>query len=672
MRSAWLLALGAAVSAGAVVGACGADEAPTTFPPGADAGPPDVPDNNPFGEGGGDVQSTLSVMPQNVVLTSNGAPVTQAYSAFVNGLQISNANWSLDNVALGVVDATGLFTASGAVGGTSLITATQGSLVGTTLVTVNLVVAENPGNISAQIQALLKNGGNADPSFKWLYPYDKTVFPRGLTGPTLQFPGADPDAFYVHVQSKNLTYDGFFKGTANRIDLPPATWSTIASSAGANDPVTVSVTKIVGTAVTGPVKETWTIAQGSLKGTVYYNSYNSPLGGNTGAILKMKVGQAVQVLIGGCNVCHSVSANGNVLAAMHSNYVSSATYDLTNNTAPLAQANTTQYSFAAIYPDGSKLLSCGTLPGSWPPNVAGLSGNQDSALFDTKSGAPITSPGLGSLKALMPAFSPDGTKLAFNHYAIDGGHTLGVMDFANGTNTFSNLVDVVTGSPQYIGWPAFLPDSKAVLYEIGTSNQYRSDGSQFGDLSTVDLGTKTAATLDALNGMSGNTPYLPYGAEDVHINYEPTILPVAVGGYYWVLFTSRRRYGNIITDAGQDSTRRKKLWVAAIDINGAPGKDSSHPAFYLPNQELAAGNMRGFWALDPCKQNGNSCESGDECCGGFCRQVNLADGSVAKLCVPPPIGCAQEFEKCTTAGDCCGAQQGFLCLNGHCASPVPN
>ena len=30
------------------------------------------------------------------------------------------------------------------------------------------------------------------------------------------------------------------------------------------------------------------------------------------------------------------------------------------------------------------------------------------------------------------------------------------------------------------------------------------------------------------------------------MNYEPTVLPVAVGGYYWVVFTSRRAYGNFI------------------------------------------------------------------------------------------------------------------------------
>ena len=49
-----------------------------------------------------------------------------------------------------------------------------------------------------------------------------------------------------------------------------------------------------------------------------------------------------------------------------------------------------------------------------------------------------------------------------------------------------------------------------------------------------------------------------------------------------------------------DGARRpKKLWVAAIDLNAPAGTDPRHPAFYLPAQELLAGNARGFWVVDP-------------------------------------------------------------------------
>ncbi len=99
-------------------------------------------------------------------------------------------------------------------------------------------------------------------------------------------------------------------------------------------------------------------------------------------------------------------------------------------------------------------------------------------------------------------------------------------------------------------------------------------------------------------------------------NYEPFALQVTAGGYFWVVFTSIREYGN--TYQGADV--QKQLWVAAISTNPGPGVDPSHPPFYLPNQSSTR-NERGFWALDPCLADGASCTTGDQCCNGFCRPV---------------------------------------------------
>ena len=101
------------------------------------------------------------------------------------------------------------------------------------------------------------------------------------------------------------------------------------------------------------------------------------------------------------------------------------------------------------------------------------------------------------------------------------------------------------------------------------------------------------------------------------------------------MFTSRRNYGNLVNGDPYIGTSgpspRKKLWVSAIDIQNPEvpytmAQDITHPAFYLEGQELASGNMRGFWALDPCEANGGSCLTGDECCSGFCRQTTGPDG----------------------------------------------
>ena len=172
--------------------------------------------------------------------------------------------------------------------------------------------------------------------------------------------------------------------------------------------------------------------------------------------------------------------------------------------------------------------------------------------------------------------------------------------------------------------------------------------------------------MDALNGV-GYLPTAGNHPDDTIVNYMPTVNPVASGGYYWVVFTSRRLYGNLLT-GDRDTGPQKKLWVAAIDINAPAGSDPSHPAFYLPGQELGAGNSRGFWVVDPCKQNGSSCETGDECCNGFCRAPG--DGG-ALVCQdkPPGTTCVQEFEKCTVNADCCDAN--FQCIAGKCTRPEP-
>ena len=167
------------------------------------------------------------------------------------------------------------------------------------------------------------------------------------------------------------------------------------------------------------------------------------------------------------------------------------------------------------------------------------------------------------------------------------------------------------------------------------------------------------------------------------MNYEPSVLPVAVGGYYWVLFSSRRAYGNTVAPGGQldhmqdpwgsDSrpSLRKKIWLAAIDVNHADVADPSHAAIYLPGQELEGGNMRAFAAMAPCQPDGGACESGSDCCGGFCRQTATGDDGLPMLeCVPPPDNaCAMTDESCLGNRPCCDERD--TCLGGRCTLRSP-
>ncbi len=723
----------------AAFAACGTEDQ-SVFPPGGDAGDGDasvVDDKgSPFDPDGGLVDpdaAGLKITPLDQVVTvTYGQPAPSInYQALYDGKVVA-ASFSLDRGELGAVNvATGVFTPKGTLGGKGVVTASYQGKQASTSVTVNLkweengapvtdggvadsgaggnggVGGEGPGAVVPSGTVTVLNGvPTTDPGLSWLYPYDATVWPRGILAPLLMWqPGAqtDYDAIYIHITENAFEYKGYFLKTATPFIHHPITqgaWKALAYSNGGED-VNVELTFSKGTNAYGPIKEKWKIANGTLKGTVYYNSYGTnlaknycctatskPFGGATLAIRGDSTGPA---LVSGndqnCRVCHSVAADGSMLVTQNgNNYQASIHVNLKNaNVETNVAPNDGRFAWPGIYPDGTKLFS----------NAAPLAGGSALAsnLYVMPSGSVLATTGLPSgLRAGTPAFSPDGKHVAFNHYAGAGGDTksLAYMDFTL-PGTFGPLTNLDTPQTGSNWWPSFLPTNDGVVFQRETVYNGRdiagtrstcdsggscSDSGTRAQLYWVDLKTKTVTRLDKANGV-GHVPNGPNAhTDDATLNYEPTVNPVPSGGYAWVVFTSRRMYGNVATinpfwsdprfhDISTKPTT-KKLWVAAIDLNAPPGTDPSHPAFYLPAQELLAGNSRGFWVVDPCKADGNGCETGDECCGGYCR--GSSDGGL--VCTQTPPSCAVEFEKCTTAADCCGTS--LDCINGRCATKQPN
>jgi hypothetical protein len=375
-----------------------------------------------------------------------------------------------------------------------------------------------------------------------------------------------------------------------------------------------------------------------------------------------------------------------VLVTQHGDkYETSSSYALTNGNAEttVPTNNDGRFQYPAIFPDGTMMFSH----------------ESTSALYKI-DGSGVTVSGLPALNAFTPAFSPDGKHIAFNFFGGAGSDkkSIASIDFDPTQKAFSGLQTVHTPGVGNAYWPSFMPTNDSVVFEVetvsnnrdtaGTRSQCDKKGPDpcqnegvHAEMWWADLKTHTAARLDKLNGKGYVPPHPSYtgsSGDDSTLNYEPTVNPVPSGGYAWVVFTSRRLYGNVATinpfwsdpryqDISKTPTT-KKLWVAAIDLNAAPGTDPSHPAFYLPAQELLAGNARGFWVVDPCHADGTSCQTGDECCGGYCRPADDGGGLV---CTAQQPSCAQEFEKCNVTSDCCGAAQGIECINGRCAQPIP-
>jgi len=581
--------------------------------------------------------------------------------------------------------------------------------------------AMNPAGLSATDVTALKAGSGSPGSLRVLYPYEGTVFPRGMLAPELMWDGAEADAVYVHIKSKIFEYWGCLKPTApGRVTLPQEAWEKAGQrSFGREDDYVIELSTFRQGVVTGPAINHVQIAQAAIKGSIYYNTYRSSLvgggapgggvpgggipgfpgggfpgggfpggpGATSGVVLRIPAGGKAEVFgQTDCNGCHSVSADGSLVLAqsvMSGAYL----YDIVDNgPAPMPTTAMQNGCWAAVYPDGSAALSMSTVIDVARAAILGAmtgAGTGDATLFDTKTGQVLMSKGIPP-GALMPFFSPDGTLLVFNDYAISEAHGIALTRYDTATHTASDYAVLYEEPAGAIrpAWPFALPDNHGVVFARTSQADFTGGGvgvsgdilpgqvAPFSELSIVDIASKQVTLLAQAMGYrtpedaASNKTYLPFGEEDLHHTFYPTISPVGAGGYFWVFFDSVRHYG--VTGL------QRQLWGAAIDISadGTYAKDPSHPAFYLSGQEFGTGNHRAFAALDPCRKDGDKCTSGIDCCGGYCYlegQVELAEpvGS----CSPKKDEhvCSRPDERCSIASDCCGSDPPLNCIAGFCA-----
>lgn len=601
-----------------------------------------------------------------------------------------------DSPGFGQDDGGGSFVPGSSSGGG----ADSGTPIPATTVFVDQCSTGTPSGLSAASVKALLAGGSAG-SMRYLYPYAKTIFPRGLIAPTLMWDGASADYVYVHLKSMSFEYKGCLAPTATgQILLPQNVWvAASAHTGGAADPFALSLTTISAGTVTGPITEPLIIAGATLKGSIYYNSYTTKLNtgvGGGGAVLRIVPGSNVTLFLGanGCTGCHAVSANGARMVADPFTMGGGATYALTNggpaNPTPLV-ANAPNATFVGIYPDGSLYIG-NAHPNSDPNATLGFGGPRSggpgstgpvhAALYETDTGNEVNNCTGGGADAgdctniptgaMMPMFSPDGKHLTFTDNAIASGGGMATMTFDETTKTASNYKKLfqVSDSSTYPGWPFFLPDNGGIIFAIGNQADYSGGGLGLGlmgavagvtsDLYIADVASGTSTLLANAVGFASpsdaasNTTYLPYSASDeLHHNFYPTVSPIPAGGYFWVFFDSYRHYGN--------EGLQRQLWGAAVDVssNGTYTTDPSHPAFYVTGQELGTGNHRAFTALDPCKADGASCTTGVDCCDGFCT-----DG----ICGQPKPRCSNADEACSAGHMCCDTT--LQCIGGYCTQII--
>ena len=307
------------------------------------------------------------------------------------------------------------------------------------------------------------------------------------------------------------------------------------------------------------------------------------------------------------------------------------------------------------------------------------------------------------------------------------------MKLSTKKRLLNNWSATTTGMP--VKWPFFEGDSRSLLYVETDPNEYCSSDANNGFCNTVPTDTYASAVCTGTTSQSVNTNLeracfqAAYGSmspttrgfwpgrifsidtsasnpattrtelsalddaedtADADKSYQPTVLPFTAGGKRWVIFTSPRSYGNQFNQRSNGgsgtatdlSCAASMLWVAAVENRTAAANDDrSHPAFFMPGQQVAKittaphyVNERGYLVPSPCKSSGTSCSVDEECCGSSDTPASAAcrapvgwdpsTGAPQKKCQALSGTCANAGESCATGDDCCN---GASCINFVCS-----
>ncbi|HEY1960641.1 MAG TPA: hypothetical protein VGH28_33750 [Polyangiaceae bacterium] len=706
--------------------------------------------------------ATLTITNMSAINTVQFAPSLLPVGCY-NG--VVPALWTDDKFDISQIDSTGLLQVVTPVAGRITINAYAGTLSSPAVpvdVVVNVVDTSNaPAGYTNP--ALFTGSATAD-NITILYPYANTMLPLGQLALlpqwsnggttanavkfTLRYPPTGTTIFsWSQITAENTTNPATLIAAQPRAIIPQSVWFAYEQTVAKNrstlgDTAQIAIQRIVGNKLRTEQTRNIRFANGQLKGKIYYNSYGTNLVQNYSATYNgARFGAATLVVTPGatapsvvagftsasdgpgCRVCHSVSANGNMLATEQSDDVSAVRYDLTQSPLTEVAVGTNKFAFPALAPDGSFMFT----------DDAFSFNNTKSGLYTIGGAAITTGTVFSTLRAGTPVFSPDGTELAFNFFGgtaaplanpssgVTTGdtHTLSMMTFNATTKVFSKFTNLYKPASGNAVWPSFLPTGQnGVVFEREiltnsdggwgfTRSNCDSKGASCnqtgatGELWWVNTsGTPVATALANANGAG----YLPAGANlhglssdplytgndpnghainttnfnDAVYNYEPTVLPIQTAGYTWIAFTSRRMYGNVATvdpyysdpryrDISQQPTP-KKIWIAAIANNPTAGSDPSFPAFYLNGQELLAGNSRAYFALNACEQPGppltqsNVCDTDLDCCGGAANPQTAICKLDTPITNPPVKHCV------STAGGSCSPDGGSCTTDANCCN----
>ena len=584
-------------------------------------------------------QITYPQAPQPVTFRATGT-LADGTEMDVSGC----AAWT--SSAAGVTSiAGGTFTASGA--GQFTITAMNGSIAGSAVVTVKLVGTVNPAKIDATKLDGTPSGGApsiAYPLDGALFPYQYgdlafQVVPTAATQ-TLARLALEGEAIDLKVYASCAPIASPAIAGACAVALPAALEKDLAGASEA--PHLTETVRLASTDGSTLVESASISARWSsmpLSGALYFWSSPPTTGGTASQLVRQNLdvsGSPPVIYMQNadlapldpsfmysqpCFGCHAISQDGKKMALTigGSDLQNGSQFALMDvatkqavasagQTAVRLKGNNTSFKGFAVFstfsPDGMHLVQ--SLQGQLLPRAA------DATL--AAEGGPLFAGGGTDPALTMPFWSPKGDLLAFVGYAPAGSPTYDTGDL-NGNETVGAqiwtapvtgasfgapklLVPRVSGATEY--YPAVSDDSALVVFNESSCAGPSSPGADGYGQNPCDGYDDPSARLRMvaasggapveLDRASGRTTDWPKSG--TWTNSWPRWAP-AHGSFqgktlYWMAFSSRRPYGATLPGS-EDGSTQPQLWFAAVAVapNGTLSGDPSFAPVYLPQQNGA-------------------------------------------------------------------------------------
>lgn len=650
--------------------------------PRSDAGDPGLDSGPPVDSGPLRMITGVRIEPATAELVAaDGATPTQDFEAIATYSDGSESvalgpSFVISTRSLGEIDsANGLFTANGAIGGSATVTLrvpnpAGGDFTADASLVVRIVRTSRGAGITDTEVDRFTTATAVDDAARAanvVYPLDGVVMPQNVYPADVQWTvSAAGDLFRVTIAKPSATVTAYLAhDPAMHWLVDEAAWRSLAQTEP-DAPATLTVDRLEATSgelVRGtPISMTF--ARAALTGSVYYWDIER------GRIVRIDDGTATRnefmptppldaSQTSDCVGCHSVSNSGRYMAGrLGGGDNIGAVFDLTTDLT-VVRAPT-------VWPTGPSSIRWWF--SSWSPDDTRLVvayNDHDAATRQLRFYDPFTGtqvPVTGALPSgTHPAWSPDGTSIAYVSGANNWGgeYTAGNISIlpvtgadAIGAPTTIHVASSIGGSTAD-SYPTWSPDSQVIAFANGTGTRSERD----------------LASLYLMRPDGSVVTHLARASSAARVDYQPRFSPFVSGDppqYYWLSFLSRREYGNAPRgNLTRPLTRRQQIWVTAVRIGAGVGEDPSAVPYWLPGQNPLSANISAFWAPRPCREDGEGCSVGSECCGGDCRPP--AGGGAPVCSPPPPDRCRQAGETCSTTADCCEGE-GLTCINRVCVA----